>query len=319
MKGGVAAMALAATQRARTLERSAGLVLVRIAGEVTGADGAFDLKRNLADRKYARHPSHPFWTSAARSRPDHSLQSTNWALMTRALCLPRRLLRLNRESHAPGPRFRVRRCVATATGRPRSAGCDERPPLHIRAPTAGDRLSTRRSACAMLSMDWASSAHRLRSSRSTCATRSATWRATLAGRFWQGEDAVLCPGPVYGPLLGSDRYPSCCQPAVSARQSWRKPARGRALSPTRGRAETGSRRSPRATCARRSGASSKPRATVRVPSERISTTSRATTGGSSGRGEIRGVLGAGSELLRRVTSANCAGVGANATPYSRAS
>jgi hypothetical protein len=103
----------------------------------------------------------------------------------------------------------------------------------------------------MLSMDWASSAHRLRSSRSTCATRSATWRATLAGRFWQGEDAVLCPGPVYGPLLGSDRYPSCCQPAVSARQSWRKPARGRARSPTRGRAETGSRRSPRATCARR--------------------------------------------------------------------
>lgn len=45
MKGGVAAMVVAATQRARSLERSAGLVLVLTAGEETGAEGAFDMAK----------------------------------------------------------------------------------------------------------------------------------------------------------------------------------------------------------------------------------------------------------------------------------
>jgi succinyl-diaminopimelate desuccinylase len=45
MKSGVAAMIVAATARARSLERSAGLVLVLTAGEEFGAEGAYDLAR----------------------------------------------------------------------------------------------------------------------------------------------------------------------------------------------------------------------------------------------------------------------------------
>ena len=62
----------------------------------------------------------------------------------------------------------------------------------------------------------------------------------LTGKDGSGVAAMASFQPADDPALpGSDQYPSCGQPAVLALQSLRKPASGRAHSPTIGRAETG--------------------------------------------------------------------------------